>query len=461
MQLRGGRSRGRLVTEGPGGGTGPRVPKADGVLWLGQPLTSRDQGTRHAPHRTVPPVAIGRGTGRHGPDRGLLCLVVLVVGVAVFTVGLAVRLAGSREGGLLVGAVHDPGTTLPVLTPDQPFAGAAAPGARVGGSTIEDGPGIVHPEAGGGRRRPPSGERLRDPTGRPYGAPLPFDAAIPVLPDLVWVLLVGSDARPGQDPLRARADSIHLLSANPATGQATILGFPRDSWVDIPGHGPGKINTALGLGGPELLARTVNRFTGLPVQFWVVAGFETFSRVVDEVGGIDVHVEVAMDDRDSGAHFLPGYHHFDGGQALAFCRDRHDFADGDLSRSRNQGAVVLAALAKLQAEVGDEAGLRRWLGVAFRHLTLDVKPEEALKLLAVARRTDGRQVTNLVLPGRGGMAGPHSVVFIDGPAAARIADDLRPDAAIGPARPRPTTVTPPTTTAAPVPPPEAPSADTG
>ena len=411
----------------------------------------------------------GQVARSHRLDPGLLCLLVLVLGVAVFTTGLAVRLMGSRDGDLRVGAVKDPRTARPVSIGEQPFSGTAT-GAATGpqgpdgpdgptggtaGTTAEDGPGIVDPRGGPNRRRPPSGESLRRPTGRPYRAALPFDASIPVLPGLVWVLLVGSDARPGQDPLRARADSIHLLAANPATGQATILGFPRDSYVEIPGHGPGKINTALVVGGPELLAMTINRFTGLPVQFWVAAGFETFTRVVDEVGGVDVEVPTAMDDRDSGAHFLPGYHHFDGGQALAFSRDRHDFADGDLSRSRNQGVVVLAALAKMQAELGDEAGLLRWLGVAFRHLALDIAPEQALQLLAVARRTDGSAVTNLVLPGRGGMAGSQSVVYIDAPAAARIADDLRPDAAIGPARP------PPTTTTMPVPPPEASSADAG
>jgi LCP family protein required for cell wall assembly len=269
----------------------------------------------------------------------------------------------------------------------------------------------------------------------------------------VWVLLIGSDARSGEHVLRARADSIHLLAANPATGQATIIGFPRDSFVEIPDHGTGKINTALGLGGPELLARTVNRFTGLPVQYWVVAGFEAFKRVVDEVGGVDVEVVGRMDDWDSGAHFQPGWHHFDGERALAFSRNRHEFADGDLSRSHNQGVVILAALAKLRSEVGDEAGLLRWLGVAFRHLSVDLDHEQGRQLLAVARRTDPADVTNLVLQGRGGMAGSQSVVYLDAQAAARIADDVRPDAAIGPAKPTPPTPEPPPTSTPSVPPP--------
>jgi len=363
----------------------------------------------------------------------------------VFTVGLAAHLVGSRKGDLVVGAVQDPRTSSPGIVADAPMAEPPIDQVNPAG---DDGPGIVAADGRGGPAvaLQPTGRRLLDANGRPYGAPIPFNASIPVPAGLVWVLLIGSDARPGEEPLRTRADSIHLLAANPATGQATIVGFPRDSFVEIPGHGTGKINSALTLGGPELLAGTINRFTGLPVQYWVVAGFAAFQSVIDEVGGIDVEVPL-MDDLNSGAHFSPGFHHFDGSQALAFSRNRHQFADGDLSRSRNQGVVILAALAKLRTEVGDEAGLRRWLGIAFRHLSLGVDPDQALQLLAVARRTDPSDVTNLVLQGRGGMSGSQSVVYLDAQAAARVADDVRPDAAIGPAKAPPSTATvPPSTT---------------
>jgi len=393
-----------------------------------------------------PPVVRARlASGLRRVNRRLVPLLVLVVGIAVFTVGLAAHLVGGRKGDLVVGAVQDPRTSSPGIVADAPPA--ELPIDQVS-RPEDDGPGIVAADGSGGPAAavPPTGRRLLDANGRPYGAPIPFNASIPVPAGLVWVLLIGSDARPGEQPLRTRADSIHLLAANPATGQATILGFPRDSFVEIPGHGTGKINSALALGGPELLAGTINRFTGLPVQYWVAAGFAAFQSVIDEVGGIDVEVPL-MDDLNSGAHFSPGFHHFDGAQALAFSRNRHQFADGDLSRSRNQGVVILAALAKLRNEVGDEAGLRGWLGIAFRHLSLGVNSDQALQLLAVARRTDPHDVTNLVLQGRGGMSGSQSVVYLDAQAAARVADDVRPDAAIGPAKgPSPTATVPPSTT---------------
>ena len=97
------------------------------------------------------------------------------------------------------------------------------------------------------------------------------------MPDgLVFVLAIGSDARPGSDPRRGNADSIHLLAVDPATGSGTVLGLPRDAWVEIPGRGKGKINSALRLGGPQLLAETFRKLTGLPVHYTILTGFDGF-----------------------------------------------------------------------------------------------------------------------------------------------------------------------------------------
>ena len=371
-----------------------------------------------------------------GPQGSVVALVALVL--AVVLVGFVAVAVSRREADLRIGAVEDEAVREPAPTSTTGPAGTEAPGAEPGASA-DDGPGVggtSRRRSGGGGGSYGSYGSLLDPDGRPYGAPVPFDATIAVPAGLVWVLVLGSDARPGEDPLRTRADSIHLLAADPSTGRGTVLGFPRDAWVDIPGHGQGKLNSALTFGGPELVAATVHHLTGLPVQWWALASFTTFAAVVDEVGGVDVHVDQAMDDPDgSGARFKVGWHHFDGAEALAFSRDRHDFADGDLRRSANQGAVVLAALAKLRAEVGDEAGLRTWLGVAFRHLALSVGRDDALQLLAVARRTDPAGVGNVVLPGDPGSIHGQSVIFLDARRSAAIADDLRPDATIGSARP--------------------------
>ena len=73
--------------------------------------------------------------------------------------------------------------------------------------------------------------------------------------DIVWILAVGSDARPGEDMTRVRGDALQLVGMNLRTGAATAIGVPRDSWVSIPGYGSNKINAALYFGGPQALGR--------------------------------------------------------------------------------------------------------------------------------------------------------------------------------------------------------------
>src|ERR687891_384901 len=97
---------------------------------------------------------------------------------------------------------------------------------------------------------------------------------------LIVVLAIGSDARPGERVDRLRADSIHLIAVNPRQRAGTILGFPRDSLVSIPGRGTARINEAMVLGGPPLLARTVENITGIRIDYWMVASFTGFARMV-------------------------------------------------------------------------------------------------------------------------------------------------------------------------------------
>lgn len=289
---------------------------------------------------------------------------------------------------------------------------------------------------------PAASSALAAPNGRAPSAAIPFTTSEKVPDSLVFVLIAGSDARPHEDMLKARADSLHLAAVNPATGQGTLLGFPRDSWVEIPGHGRGKINNALALGGPDLLAKTVQRLTGLPVDYYVITGFKGLQAMVDDLGGVDVLVNRRMNDRNSGARFQRGWHHFNGGQALAFSRNRTDVERGDFSRSENQGVIMLAALAKMRAEVADDGGLARWIGVLVKHTKLTVPISKLPGLAALARRLDPARLQNIVAPGRIGMTAGQSVVFLTSDAA-KMFEDLRADAVVGTAAPDSTTTSGP------------------
>ena len=282
----------------------------------------------------------------------------------------------------------------------------------------------------GGLAEPRAGKHLAVPDGKPPPPAIEFTSAADVYPDLVFVLVIGSDARPKEDLTKTRADSVHLLAVNPSTGQGTILGLPRDSWVEIPGKGRGKINSALAAGGPDLLAATVRRTTGLPVDYYLLTGFTGLTKMVDELGGVDVMVDRRMSDKASGAFFERGWHHFNGTEALAFSRNRNDVANGDFSRSGNHGILMLAALAKMRGEVGDDGGLGRWVDVMLRHVRLDVPVSSLRELAALARGLDPARITNVVAPGRIGKAGGQSVVFLTKGAVA-IFDDLRADGVVG------------------------------
>jgi LCP family protein required for cell wall assembly len=297
---------------------------------------------------------------------------------------------------------------------------------------------------------PPVGLKVAN--GQPAKPAIDFHGTMPSAEGVIFVLVLGSDARPNEDLLKTRTDSIHLIAINAASGQGTIVGFPRDSYVQFPDGGRGRINDALTRGGPKYVAETVRRLSGLPVHYVVLTGFIGLQKMVDELGGIDVFVPQRMNDSFSGARFQAGWHRFAGGEALAFSRNRHDVPNGDFSRSENQGSLLLAALSKMRSEVADDDGLLRWLSVMRKNCWFDVPLDHMPRLAALARRIEPEKMKSVVLPGRIGNAGAASVVYLTQDAPALFAD-LRDDGVIGTASPPTTTSTstsaPPTTSAPP------------
>lgn len=241
----------------------------------------------------------------------------------------------------------------------------------------------------------------------------------------MFILALGSDARPG---LRgARADSIHLIGLDLERERATILGFPRDSWVPIPGFGTDRINTALSLGGPELVVRTIEKLTGIRVDFWMLTGFTGLQSMVNGIGGLSVRVTTPMHDPLSGSDFDPGLRHLNGSQALSFARDRHSLERGDIDRSANQGRLLLSALGQLNRSFqGDPSVVFRWITLGWGNVKTDLSVATLLDLGLTAAQISPARVTNLVVPSSVGTAGPFSVVFISSSAEALYAD-LRAD----------------------------------
>jgi LCP family protein required for cell wall assembly len=169
-------------------------------------------------------------------------------------------------------------------------------------------------------------------------------------------LITGSDSRAGlsrteRDALHVgsdegtlNSDSIMLLHLG--SGRPVLISIPRDSYVDIPGHGFNKLNAALAYGGAHLLIQTVENATGLKIDHYMGIGFGGLVAVVNKIGGVRICLKTALNDSDSGVHLPAGCHNLNGDQALAFVRDRHSFATGDLQRIQDQRAFLSALLNK-------------------------------------------------------------------------------------------------------------------
>jgi LCP family protein required for cell wall assembly len=276
------------------------------------------------------------------------------------------------------------------------------------------------------RGRSPRPEQMQAQVGRAAFAPgLPSNGPL-------FVLVIGSDARPGRSAVNARADSIHIVGVNPRLGRVSILGIPRDSWVAIPGSGTNKINAALALGGPELLVRTVEQVSGIHIDAFVLTGFVGFERLVDAVGGIDVRIPYPIDDSAAGAHLKAGPEHLNRSEALAFARARHDVPAGDFSRSFNQGRLIIAALATLRGQVanGRPAALLPWVLAGSRSLETDLSLSQIFELLLAAPAFEPSRAQNEVASGSGTTIGGLSVVVL-GERARALFRDLRGDAVLG------------------------------
>jgi LCP family protein required for cell wall assembly len=212
-----------------------------------------------------------------------------------------------------------------------------------------------------------------------------------------FFLAVGNDGRTGDTVVRG--DAIHLIGVNPALRAATILDIPRDTGAQVPGHGTEKINAAQALGGLRLQAETVGNLVGVSIPYAVTADFDGFKALVDGVGGVDVNVPIEMNDSNSGAVFSPGVHHMNGEQALQFCRNRYDIPDGDIGRTVNQGAFIVAALAQLRANHTGAAGTLKALAVLGAHTQLEgIGLADLYRFGRLALSIDPANVRNLAIP---------------------------------------------------------------
>jgi LCP family protein required for cell wall assembly len=180
------------------------------------------------------------------------------------------------------------------------------------------------------------------------------------------VLVLGTDQRPSTGPgskepganhsdVGANSDTIMLWRIGGGTSRR--LSIPRDTAAEIPGHGLGKINGAYAIGGPALAIKTIEQFTGIPINHVIIVNLGAFPPFIDAVGGVDVKTGRICSDISGGVknggfslYLSPGVHHLNGLQALTLARTRENKCDprsNDLTRAGYQQQILNAIKGQL------------------------------------------------------------------------------------------------------------------
>lgn len=177
--------------------------------------------------------------------------------------------------------------------------------------------------------------------------------------DVNNILLVGSDHGAIEGD-HGRSDSIMIATVNQDTKELKLTSLMRDIYVEIPGHGHNKLNAAYAYGGVELLYQTIAQNFGIKIDKYCVVDFDTFKKVIDKVGGIEITLEEKEAEYLNSTNYISqaknrdvkaGKQTLNGDQALGYSRIRHvvseKYGDGDFGRTGRQRAVIQAALDKV------------------------------------------------------------------------------------------------------------------
>lgn len=259
-------------------------------------------------------------------------------------------------------------------------------------------------------------------------------------------LLVGSDSRAGLTKAQRRkfatgqavgrrTDTMMLLHIPDSGGRPTLVSLPRDSYVPIDGHGRGKLNAAYAFqdGGPKLLAKTVEKVTGLRIDHYMEIGFGGFVGIVDAIGGVEIDVKQDIKDRKAGINLKKGKQVLDGGTALGYVRTRATGAIPDFERTQRQ-RQFFSAVVKKAASPGVLINPFRSVPLALSATDSVAVGEEsgALNLLSLGLAMGDNPVTTVVPVGSLPTINGEAVVQWDRAKALRMFEALAQDRPVPP-----------------------------
>ena len=245
------------------------------------------------------------------------------------------------------------------------------------------------------------------------------------------ILILGDDSafdRPG-GRVNGRTDIIIIFHINLDSGKGTVVTVPRDTWVNIPGHKEGKINGAHAIGGNELTVQTIEEFSGLTIDGYIITDFDGFKPLIDFLGGVTVEVGENLSDGFSGCYLTKGIHHLNGEQALALCRNRHRSGDGTTQSGafarEKEAAKVVTALLEQKSTFERLIALPLLINFFLKYTWTDLQFKDILRLLPILGKVKTGDIEIAGVPSWPQNVGKASAVVYDKEATQELFDQIK------------------------------------
>ncbi len=222
-------------------------------------------------------------------------------------------------------------------------------------------------------------------------------------------LFLGIDEREDENKFEGRTDTMIILHIG-NNGKNALISIPRDTKVELEGHGTNKINAAYVYGGVNMAVSEIYKLTDIKIDKVMLANFSAFINLVDALGGVTITVTEPLHDDKSGSDFDPGTYNFTGEQALAFSRCRST-AKGDFDRMDRQ-KYLLAELFRQKANFSIIPQIPDILKILNEDTKSNFKTFDYIKV-ALKMMTNRDDFILLTLPGESVTIDKISYVIVD------------------------------------------------
>ena len=203
------------------------------------------------------------------------------------------------------------------------------------------------------------------------------------------IYLSGIDNRDHTLPFAARSDVNLILAVNPAKHKILLLNTPRDFYVPLAMNGKLDKLTHAGLYGVNESIHTLEKFYNIKFNYYARINFDATSTIIDQFGGVDIHIPYVVNTYHGHRHYEPGDYHLNGDEALDFARERVSisWAGGDRERGRNQEKILTALIQKLQSDKTNLTRLDQIFNSIAKNIQTNFTPDD-LKYLVQKQLTN-------------------------------------------------------------------------